>query len=130
MRAPMLFMAVVIGITAACSPSTPFSSSNSPAASGTRTATPSGPMAATPQPGALGGIITGPIQFPAGFIPPLAIYAISTDGSRYYLVETVQNQTHYMIVGVGTGDYYVYAATRRVQVTGASSAPTQSPLRF
>src|ERR1700694_664270 len=121
MRATTLLAAVVIGLTAACSPSTPTASS-SPAASGAR--------AATPQPGAQTGSIGGLIQFPSDFIPPLAIYAIATDASRYYTTEIIQNQTHYSMRGLRPGDYNVYATTRQIQVTGACGARTQSPARF
>src|ERR1700694_3180057 len=122
MRATTLLAAFAIGLAAACSASPAPTGSSSPAVSGAR--------AATPQPGAQTGSIGGLIQFPSDFIPPLAIYAIATDASRYYTTEIIQNQTHYSMRGLRPGDYNVYATTRPIQVTGASGARTQSPARF
>ncbi|TME55246.1 MAG: hypothetical protein E6I53_00325 [Chloroflexi bacterium] len=113
---------LAILLTAACASSAPLSASTSSAASGAR--------AATPQPGAQSGTIAGPIQYPADGIPPLAIYAIAIDGSRYYAVETIRNQVHYTMLGLRMGDYYVYATNRLIQSTGASAARTESPFRF
>jgi hypothetical protein len=115
-------LALVIGLSAACGPSSQPTGSSSPAASGAR--------AATPQPGVQTGSIEGNIGFPADGIPPLAVYAIATDASRYYTAEVIQNQTHYSMHGLRPGDYDVYATTRPIQITGASGARTQSPARF
>jgi hypothetical protein len=122
MRATALWAAILIGTAAACTPSTAPPASGSSAASGAR--------AATPDPGSQNGTITGPLQFPSEGIPPLAVYAISTDDKTFYVVETVQNQQHYTMLGVPPGDYYVYATTRPVQSTEASAPRVQSPLRF
>jgi len=108
MRATTL-AAVVIGLAAACGPSSAPSGSSSPAPSGS---------------------IAGNIYFPADRLPPLAIYAVATDGSRYYTVEVIQYQTHYSMVGLRPGVYHVFATIRPTQVTGASATRTQSAARF
>lgn len=122
MRALAVWASILVGVAAACTPATVPTASSSPAASGAR--------AATPQPGPQNGTIAGALGYPAQGIPSLAIYAISTDGKSFYVVETVQNQQHFTMLGVPPGDYYVYATTRPVQSTEASAPRIQSPLRF
>lgn len=120
----------------ACGPSAP---SGTTATSGARTASPtSEPPAASyaraqrlnPAPGPLAGSISGPIRFPADQTPPLAVYAIGTDGRGYYSVESVTNQRSYQLVGVKPGDYYVFTATRRPSYIGVSDARTNGGTRF
>lgn len=68
---------------------------------------------ATPKPTATPiptGSITGHLGYPSEFIPPLAIYAISTTSTgTHFHVDTAHNQTTYTIKGVKPGTYHVIA---------------------
>jgi hypothetical protein len=55
------------------------------------------------------GAIAGTLRFPSEVIPPLAVYAISTTGGRYFTVNTAQNQQQFTIPDVTPGTYYVVA---------------------
>src|SRR5438105_6553003 len=74
------------------------------------------------------GSISGHIGYPSEFQPGQAIYAISTDGSRFYRVESVVGQHHYKMLGVPAGDYFVMAAGR--MPVRAGSNPAQQVTRF
>jgi hypothetical protein len=57
------------------------------------------------------GRIRGRLFFPSEFIPELTVYAVATDGSRFYQAhtETVPpGEPGYEIAGIEPGDYYVY----------------------
>jgi hypothetical protein len=49
------------------------------------------------------------IGIPSQFIPAVDVYAISTDGSRYYTVRTQTSRADFLIEGVEPGEYYVVA---------------------
>jgi hypothetical protein len=79
------------------------------------TLTPSWPPPLTPSYTPTGDAATGRIRgrlfFPSEFIPALTVYAVATDGSRFYQVNTEvvpPGKPHYEIVGIEPGDYYVY----------------------
>jgi len=77
-------------------------------------------MAANP------GSISGLVNCACGGLPAQDIYAISTDGARFYVTQTVPGQTHWRILGVPAGNYFVYAAERiaRVESGTYASPPT------
>src|SRR5256885_8905594 len=77
----------------------------------------------TPVPGGAAGAISGKLAYPSDFLPAQAVYAITTDGARFYRVETVSGQSHYTLVGVGPGDYFVLATTRWPPAYTAASGP-------
>jgi hypothetical protein len=57
------------------------------------------------------GRIRGRLFFPSEYIPPLAVYAVATDGSRFYRVDTEEvppGKPSYEIPDVEPGTYYVY----------------------
>jgi hypothetical protein len=57
------------------------------------------------------GRIRGRLFFPSEYIPPLAIYAVATDGSTFYRVDTESvppGEPEYEIAEVGPGTYHVY----------------------
>lgn len=102
-----------------------------PSASFAPTPKPSPSAAATPSPAATAtaapsGAITGKLEYPSEFIPPLTVYAVSVsdphvvfsvDTPRYPLPENTPSQPSYTISGVAPGTYYVYAF-RADQFTG------------
>jgi len=52
------------------------------------------------------------LSYPSEFVPPLAVYAVATDGSRFYRVDTrpvPPGESSYEIPVVEPGTYYVYA---------------------
>jgi len=53
------------------------------------------------------GQIAGTVSYPAGILPAQTVYAIATDGSRFFTVETVFGQRIYTMLGVAPGDYFV-----------------------
>ncbi len=58
------------------------------------------------------GRIRGRLFYPSQFIPPLAVYAVATDGSRFYRVDTEivpPGEASYEIPALEPGVYYVYA---------------------
>ncbi|MDY6875252.1 MAG: hypothetical protein SWK90_03490 [Chloroflexota bacterium] len=58
------------------------------------------------------GRIRGRLFFPSEFVPPLAVYAVATDGSRFYRVDTravPPGEPSYEIPVVEPGTYYVYS---------------------
>jgi hypothetical protein len=57
------------------------------------------------------GRIRGRLFFPSEYIPPLAIYAVATDGSTFYRVDTESvppGEPEYEITEVEPGTYHVY----------------------
>jgi hypothetical protein len=82
----------------------------------------------TPGPADTTGSISGKLIYPSDFLPPQAVYAITTDGGTYYRVDTVSGQQTYTMVGVATGDYFVFSTTRRAVYAGAD--PGTSNTRF
>jgi hypothetical protein len=71
------------------------------------------------------GSISGLVNCACGGLPAQDVYAISTDGTRFYATQTVPGQTRWQILGVATGQYYVYAAGRVAKAEGGTydSAP-------
>jgi len=58
------------------------------------------------------GRIRGRLFFPSEYVPPLAVYAVATDGSRFYRVDTgpvPPGEPSYEIPLVEPGTYYVYS---------------------
>jgi hypothetical protein len=54
--------------------------------------------------------------FPSEYVPPLAVYAVATDSSRFYRVDTEPvppGEPSYEIPAVEPGTYYVYAYPAR-----------------
>jgi hypothetical protein len=113
---------VLLLVTAACGSVV----SRGPASS-SRLASPV-PVSAVP-PGS--GSISGSVSYPAGVLPAQTIYAIATDGSRFYTVETSFGQSTYTMLGVAPGDYFVFsAAPNFLPGQPSSSAGSQSGYRF
>jgi hypothetical protein len=57
------------------------------------------------------GRIRGRLFYPSQFIPPLAVYAVAVDGSRFYRVDTgivPPGEPSYEIPALEPGVYYVY----------------------
>jgi hypothetical protein len=104
---------------AACGSNTSSTGSNSSAASYART------QPGSPAPHGQAGSISGHIGYPSEFLPAQAIYAISTDESQFYRVESVVGQQHYKMLGVPAGDYFVLAVAR-APVRAGSNAPQQA----
>jgi hypothetical protein len=75
---------------------------------------PQGPRLApprTPTDDPATGHIRGHLFFPSQFVPPLAVYAVAADGSRFYRVDTQvvpPGEPNYEIPVVEPGIYYVY----------------------
>lgn len=65
----------------------------------------------TPLPAAQNGTgsIAGHLGYPAGSLPAQVVYAISTDGRRFYTVATAYGQSQYKMIGLAEGDYFVLA---------------------
>ena len=125
MRPSLLIGAVVVALTASCGSGTsPHGTAGSGSAASYARAQPQ-----TPDPA--GGSIAGGIGYPSEFLPAQAVYAVRTDGSRFYSVETVVGQQHYTLLGVGPGDYFVFATPNMASFVGASSgARTAQVVRF
>lgn len=101
-------------------------------ASGARLQSPTGTTAsfARTQPGSTtpnAGSVSGLVNCACGGLPGQDIFAISTDGARFYVTQTVVGQSHWQILGVQVGDYFVYAAERLATVAGGSYI---TPRRF
>lgn len=85
------------------------------------TAEPSPPTSTRPPPLTLpytptddrtNGRIRGRLFFPSEYVPPLAVYAVATDGSRFYRVDTgpvPPGEPSYEMPLVEPGTYYVYS---------------------
>lgn len=54
------------------------------------------------------GEIAGNVSYPAGSLHAQTVYAIAIDGSRFYTLETVFGQSAYTLLGVPSGDYFVF----------------------
>jgi hypothetical protein len=78
--------------------------SRGPASSARTSSTVSSPSNPPP---ANTGQIAGALSYPAGVLPAQTVYAIATDGSRFFTVETVFGQRTYTMLGVAPGDYFV-----------------------
>src|SRR5436309_1925235 len=113
---------VLLLVTAACGSVI----SRGPASS-TRLASPVAVSAVPPD----SGSITGSVAYPAGVLPAQTIYAITTDGSRFYTAETAFGQRTYTMLGVAPGDYFVFSvAPTFLPGQASSSARSQSGYRF
>jgi hypothetical protein len=55
------------------------------------------------------GQIAGNVGYPAGILPAETVYALATDNSRFFTVETAFGQSTYTMLGVAAGDYFVLA---------------------
>src|ERR1700674_2271946 len=92
----------------------------SPATTGTSQATLPPCLVASSPATSRSGVITGHLQYPSDFIPPLTLYAVPVDGMNansvrsgpgcYQSLQTVFDQTAYHFLGVPPGTYYVLAA--------------------
>jgi hypothetical protein len=125
-RSNLFIASLVLVLTASCS-NGPSPNTSTGAVSGAA----SYARARLQTPNPAGGSISGGIGYPSEFLPAQAVYAIRTDGSRYYRVETAVGQQHYTLLGVGPGDYFVLTAVRTpgfYQV--ASGARTAQVTRF
>ncbi len=119
---------------ATISPQATASAHPTPSASATQ-ATSSAPVEVTAsyartQPGPTdpnAGSISGLVNCACGGMPSQDVYAISTDGGRFYATQTVNGQTRWHILSVGPGQYYVYAVERLAEVQGGTYV---TPRRF
>jgi len=55
------------------------------------------------------GSISGTITFPGDYVPPLRVYAISTDGRAHKMIETPKAQNKFTIDDIPSGQYHVVA---------------------
>ena len=91
--------------------------STTPTPTATVTATPSAALIPTgekitpsAEPTATTGAISGSLGYPSEQIPPLFVYAISTDNpSSTFSIKTIANATMFTIPNVSPGNYYVVA---------------------
>src|SRR5438034_7072553 len=83
--------------------------SGGPASSARTSSTVSSP---SDRPQANTGQIAGTVSYPAGILPAQTVYAIATDGSRFFTVETVFGQRIYTMLGVAPGDYRAHHSPR------------------
>jgi hypothetical protein len=67
---------------------------------------PEGESPAGSAPAATTGMISGRLTFPSEGIPPMAVFAVRTDGMAHYSVNTQRDQQDYSLE-VPPGDYYV-----------------------
>jgi hypothetical protein len=77
--------------------------------------------------------IAGHVAYPAGVLPAQTVYAIATDGSRFYTVETAFGQSTYTMLGVAAGDYFILAvapASYYFPISAISSARVGSAYHF
>jgi hypothetical protein len=65
-------------------------------------------------------------MFPAGILPPQTVFAIATDGSRFYTVETILDQAVYTLLGVKPGNYFVLSTGRTAPFARAASSGSGS----
>jgi len=112
----------MVGLGSACVLS-PASASHSPSASEARV------PSASSSPGAGQASISGRVSYPAEILVAQDIYAMSTDGKRFYVVETVSGQRSYFLSGLAPGDYYVLTAARDVNYRSGVTNDKQ-PYRF
>jgi hypothetical protein len=68
------------------------------------------------------GQITGTLGYPAGVLPAETVYAVATDGSRFFTSETVFGQRTYTILGITPGDYFVLTVALNYIPSEVSSA--------
>src|ERR1700704_5350371 len=121
-----LLVAVALG-SAACA-----TASNS-SASSARTAS------ASPQVSGPTGSIEGAISYPAEVAPPVAVYAVATDGSRFVYVEKTTygmpvteaeaSGSTYRLLGIEPGDYFVLAAIRDPKLLPVTSGSRSEAFR-
>jgi hypothetical protein len=128
-------MVLIAFVLASCGGGVPHNAASASAArSSATTSTEAASFArakrATPDFGADSGSIGGRIGYPCECLPSMAIYAISTEGVRYYRVETVAWQQSYTMLGVAPGDYWVLTAVRGISAPTASEARTIAQVRF
>lgn len=101
-------------------PTTTCTPNSTPTATATPTQTPTTTPALTPSPAApyttiddlTSGRIRGQLFFPSEAIPPLAVYAVAKDGSRFYRVDTSPvppSKPVYEFPAVEPGTYHVIA---------------------
>ena len=64
------------------------------------------------------GSVTGKLEYPSEFIPPLRVVAFNQNHGTYFWVDTAQNQQYYEIKGLTPGDYTVVAYYRGTDMTG------------
>ena len=74
----------------------------------------------------MAGTISGALGYPSEFLPAQAVYAIATDGTRFYRVESVVGQQHYKMVSVPAGDYFVLTVTRMPVRLGSGDGALRS----
>ena len=64
------------------------------------------------------GLVTGKLEYPSEFIPPLRVVAFNLDNRTYFWVDTAQNQQYYEVKGLTPGDYTVVAYYRNTNMAG------------
>jgi hypothetical protein len=73
--------------------------------------------------GAVAGSISGRVNCACGGLPAQDVYAIATDGLRFYVTQTVTWQANFRILGVPAGNYYVYSFARLAQSADGTYEP-------
>lgn len=127
---PLALILVGLALTVACASNagqsaTPLSTPSGSTAASFARAQPASPVA-----DGTAGSISGRLTYPSEFLPPLVTYAISTDGSRFYRVQSVTWQSHYTILGMAPGDYFVLTTAGSLGQSVASGARTEPVRRF
>ena len=75
--------------------------------------------------GAAAGSISGNVNCACDGLPAQDVYAISSDGQRFYATQTVPWQTAFRMTGVPAGHYYVYSAERFARSADGTYEPTR-----
>jgi len=122
----LLFSTVFCNFSA---PPAPTQTLQRPAA-GQATATVEAPRA-TPLPAV--GSIAGHLSYPSEVIPELRVVAFDTaDATKFYFVDTVQNQNTYRIDAIPTGTYHVvaYVLDPASKIAGGYSQAVPCGLQF
>jgi len=56
----------------------------------------------------LTSVIRGEIRFPGGFVPFMRIYAVSTDGTKFFFTELLESPSYRLPVSAGTYELFAY----------------------
>jgi hypothetical protein len=71
-----------------------------------------------PAPSGGTGSITGSLSYPSEFIPPLRVFAFQVDSENYYYVDTLENQSTYLIDNLPAGYYQIVAYIQNGEFAG------------
>lgn len=126
----LALIVVGLALAAACASTAGHGATSSSRPSGAGAASFARAQLASPVAEGTAGSISGRLGFPSEFLPPLVTYAVSTDGRRFYRVQSVTWQQHYTILGMAPGDYFVVTTAGFRGQRIASSARTEPVWTF